>query len=65
MILVNLLNTLLMNVYYFHAEPGFIFFLQNTADPDQPAPFLIRTHTVYISACKYMQFNNRLNLGEI
>ena len=25
-----------MNVYYFHAESGFIFFLQNTADPDQP-----------------------------
>ena len=25
-----------MNVIYFHAEPGFIFFLQNTADPDQP-----------------------------
>ena len=22
-----------MNVNYFHAEPGFIFFLQNTADP--------------------------------
>ena len=47
-----------MNVKFFHAEPGFIFFLQNTADPDQPAPYLIRIHTVIISACKYMQFNN-------
>ena len=28
------------------------FFLQNTVDPDQPAPYLIRTHTVFISACK-------------
>ena len=47
-----------MNVNYFHAEPGFIFFLQNTEDPDQPAPYLIRIYTVFISACKYMQFNN-------
>ena len=48
----------LVNVNYFHAEPGFIFFLQNTADPDQPAPYLIRIHNVFISACKYMQFDN-------
>ena len=54
-----------MNVYYFHAESGFIFFSHNTADLDQPAPYLIRTHTVFISACKYMQLNNQHNLGEI
>ena len=47
-----------MNVYYFHAESEFIFFLQNTADQDQPAPYLIRIHTVVISACKYMNFKN-------
>ena len=41
-----------------HAEPGFIFLLQNTSDPDQPAPYLIMIHTVVISACKYMQFDN-------
>ena len=52
-----------MNVYYLHAEPGFIFFLQNTADPDQLAPYLIRTHTVFIPACKYMQFNNWYKFG--
>ena len=51
-----------MNDNYFHAEPGFIIFLQNTANPDQPAPYLIRIHTVFISACKYMQFKN---LGEM
>ena len=47
-----------MNVNYFHAEPGFIFLLQTTSDPDQPVPYLIRIHTVVTSACKYMQFNN-------
>ena len=59
-----------MNVYYFHAEPEFIFFLQNTADPDQSAPYLIRTHIVFISACKlYIYMIHAIitdtNLGEI
>ena len=47
-----------MNGIYFYAEPGFIFFLQNTADPDHLAPYQIRIHTVFISVCKYVQFNN-------
>ena len=53
-----------MNVNYFHAEPGFIFFLQNTADSDHPALYLIRIHTVFISACKYMQLKTDKKLGE-
>ena len=42
----------LMDVYYLHAEPGFIFFFKTLPDPDQPAPYPIRTQTVFISACK-------------
>ena len=50
-----------MDVYYLHAEPRFIFFFKTLPDPDQPAPYPIRTQTVFISACKYMEFNNWLN----
>ena len=52
-----------MDVYYLHAKPRFIFFFKTLADPDQPAPYLIRTQTVFISACKYMEFNNWLKFG--
>ena len=51
-----------MNVNYFHAVPGFIFFLQNTVDPDQPAPYLIRTHTVFVNTYRLI---TDTNLGEI
>ena len=40
-----MLTTFMLNL-------GLSFFLQNTADPDQPAPYLIRIYTVFIPACK-------------
>ena len=52
-----------MDVYYLHAEPGFIFFFKALPDPDQPAPYPIRTQTIFISACKYREFNNWLKFG--
>ena len=55
----------LMNVNYIHAEPGFIFFLQNTADRDQPAPYLIRIHTVLSLVVNTYSLITDTNLGEI
>ena len=49
-----------MNVYYFHAIPVFIFFLQNTGDPDQPAPYLFSS--LLVDTCSLITDKK---LGEI
>ena len=63
MILVNLLYITIDGCLLLACWAWIYLFLQNSADPDQPAPYLIRTQTVFISACKYMALNKHLKFG--